>query len=271
MNNKFEGLIKSVESGLKQTGRLIDKYSPEILIGCGIVGFISTVVMVAKEAPIADALIDELHEELAESEEDLTSAKITFEEIKTVLPIYAPAIISGTVSIGCILGSYKISSKRTAAWATAYELTQASFAEYKTKVRDQIGEKKEREVVHAINQEKIDNNPPAESMLRDESKEVVMNEGSLFMLEYNGRYFRSTVEDISRAVKSISDRLSTEMFIDFNELQYELGLSSTSDGIDNGFCVEDGIDLDRFDYVTAPNGEVCGVVDFLVRPKPRKY
>ena len=118
-------------------GRTIDKYSPEILIGCGLVGFATTVVLVAKEAPIAKEKVDDLHKELGGIDEEITKTKVIFEEVKTVLPVYAPAIISGAVSCGCILGSHYISSRRTAALATCYELAQSNLIEYQNKVRRQ--------------------------------------------------------------------------------------------------------------------------------------
>ena len=68
-------------------------------------------------------------------------------------------------------------------------------------------------------------------------------------------------EEILRAVKRISDRLSTEMWISLNELQYELGLSNTDDGEILGFTVDEGIDVD-WGVTLTPNGEPCQVVEF---------
>ena len=117
----LNALSKRFSKFVKKTGRMIDKHSPAILIGCGLVGFGTTVVLVAKEAPIARDKLDEVHKELGKREEEVSKGRVIFEETKAVLPIYAPAIVSGTVACGCILASYRISSKRTAALATAYE------------------------------------------------------------------------------------------------------------------------------------------------------
>lgn len=258
MRTKFDGIIKSVEKGFKQTGKLIDKYSPEILIGCGIVGFISTVVLVAKEAPKAERKLEDLHEELAESDEELTNFKIAIKEFKTVLPVYAPAIISGTVSVGCILSSYSINSKRTAAWATAYELTQASFIEYKDKVKEQIGEKKEREIQHEINHDHIYKDPPPESITY--SNDVLMGDGTELYC-FRGHYFRIKRDDIFNACIIINNRLRVEDWIPLSELYWELGIRDYDgdEGDDYGFKTDD-ILIPKFDPDIAPDGSSCQTI-----------
>lgn len=262
---KLNNLTKNIKVGFKALGRQIDKYSPEILIGCGIVGFVSTVVLVAKEAPIAKEKLEELHEHLAEVDEELSKPQIIFEEFKAVAPVYAPAAITGTVSIACILGSYKIGNKRTAALATAYELTQSRFIDYQDKVKETLGEKKEAKVRKEIAQDKVNVNPPSPE-ITGAGNEVVMTDGkSLFYDPYGGRYFRSSVEEVRRAEKVIAERLITEMYVPLNDLYYELGLSNTKGGDDLGFNVNDGIEI-VFNSCVAPDMTPCMVLEYCCGP-----
>lgn len=256
----------------RKLGKKIDKYSPEILIGCGLVGFATTIALVAHEAPIAKDRLDDLHRELGESDEEISKAKIIFEEAKAVLPIYAPAIVSGLVSGGCILGSYHISSKRTAAIATAYEFANSSLLEYQQKVVEKIGEKKEAEIRHEINEDKIKKNPPPEdyTMSYGGSKggrEDVMsqfNDGLyLYKDNYTGRYFRSNPEIIGKAEKRITERLPIEMWVSLNEFYWELGLSSVDVGEDLGFNVDDGIDIDTSDSTKLPDGTTVTIMSYV--------
>lgn len=262
---KLNNLTKKLKNGLKVLGKKLDKHSPEILIGCGLVGFASTVVLVAKESPIAKERLEELHEHLAEVDEELSKPQIIFEEFKTVAPIYAPAAITGTVSVACILGSYKIGNKRTAALATAYELTQSRLIDYQDKVKETLGEKKEAKIRKDIAQDKVNSNPPAPE-ITGYGSEVVMTDGkSLFYDPYGGRYFRSSVEEVRRAEKIISDRLIQEMFVPLNDFYYEIGLSGTKAGDDVGFNVEDGIEI-LFNSCVAPDMTPCMVIEYYTKP-----
>lgn len=261
---KKQDIIKKIQKGLKLSSAFVDKHSPEILIGAGIAGFVSTCVIVAKRAPIAKEKLEDLHEELAKLEEEPTKGKVIFEEFKTVAPVYAPAVVTGTVSVASILASYKIGSKRAAALATAYELTQATFDEYRAKVRETIGEKKEQKVVNDIAQDRVNANPPTPAM---GAGEVIMTDGlSLFYDPWGGRYFRSSVEIVRKAEKTIADRLYTEMYLPLNDLYYELGLSNTKTGDLVGFNVDDGVNI-IFNSCIAPDNTPCMVLEFTCGPR----
>lgn len=252
----------------RNAGRVIDKYSPEILIGCGLVGFATTCMLVAHEAPIAKEELDDLHAKLGESDEEISKAKIIFEEAKTVLPIYAPSIISGVMSCGCILGSYRISSKRTAALATAYEFANSSLIEYQNKVVEKLGEKKEKEIRHEISEDKIKKNPPPEDYKSsyggiNGGKEEVYTDGLyLFYDNYTGRYLRSNSEIIAKAEKRITERLFTEMWVSLNEFYWELGVGPTDAGDDFGFNVDDGIDIDISESTKLPDGTTVTIMKY---------
>lgn len=260
---RFNDISKKIKKTAGRFGKFVTKYSPEILIGCGLVGFGTTCVLVAHEAPIAKEKLDELHIELGKSEEEITKTRVIFEEAKTVLPIYAPSIISGVVSCGCILGSYRISSKRTAAIATAYELANSSLIEYQRKVVEKLGEKKEAELRHEINEEKLQKNPPPEQLTNEL---VYTDDGCTLFTDFTGRYFRTNIDTARRAEKTISDRLKTEMYVPYNDFWWELGCGTKPIGDYLYFTVEKGIEM-VFDYIKAPDGSSCTVIDFMNRPE----
>lgn len=257
---KLNDISKKLKKGTKNFGRALNKRSPEILIGCGLVGFVTTCVLVAKAAPIARDRLEDLHEELGERDEEISKARVIFEEIKTVTPVYIPAMLSGVVSCGCILGSYHISSKRTAALAISYELAQSNLIDYQNKVREKLGEKKEKEIQHEINEEKIKSEPVPEEY----RNELAYTDGMTVFKDRYGRFFRSNMEIIRKAEKTISDRLNTEMYISLNEFYWELGIGSTEGGDDLYFTVENGIDV-----VTDPIKNTDGnTITFLTWRKP---
>lgn len=248
---------------LNNLSKKINKYSPEILIGCGLVGFVTTTALVAHEAPIARDSLDDLYRELGERDEEISKREIIFEEAKTVLPIYAPAIISGVMSCGCILASYHISSKRTAAIATAYELANSNLVEYQKKVVEKIGDKKEAEIRHEINEERLQKNPPPEQLTNEL---VYTDDGCSLFTDFTGRYFRANIDIARRAEKIISERLTTEMYVPYNDFWWELGCGPRPIGDYLYFTVEKGIEM-VFDYTKAPDGSSCTYIDFLNRPE----
>lgn len=271
------GIWSNITKSLGSFGKTVNKYSPEILIGCGIASFTGAVVMTAVNAPKAARAVDELHEDLAEIDEDLTKKQIFWKEFKTAAPYYVPTVALSSTGIACIMGSHHISTKRTAALATAYELSQASMKEYREKVIEKLGEKKEGDIRNEILQDKIDKNPPSDDICKEDldksyqckENEVMLTDGKILWYDaMGGRYFRASQQEVDKAVKYVSDRLPLEMWMSLNELYFELGLPQTIAGDQLGFTVEYGIDLQDNNCVTAPNGVKASVMDFLVRPTP---
>ena len=70
---------------------------------------------------------------------------------------YMPSILLGIASYGCIVKSHNILTKRNIAMASAYATLQASFSDYRTKVKAEIGEEKEAELYYGIEDEKPGN------------------------------------------------------------------------------------------------------------------
>lgn len=263
-------LLQTVKNGANKLIKTADKHSPEILIGVGLVGFVSALVMVNKVSPVAKERLDDLHDELGESEEEITKKDILVKEAKIVVPLYLPATMAAGASTLCVLAAFKKVNKRTAALATAYELANSRLADYQKKMLEELGEKKANKVLHDISQEKVTNNPPPYEYTDSakNSSEVVMTDGlSLFYDPLGGRYFRSSIERVRHAEKVISERLPVEMYISLNDLYYELELPYTKTGDMVGFTVEDGIEI-IFNSCLAPDMTPCTVMEFCACPRP---
>ena len=128
------------------------KHGPEILTGIGISGMVTTTILAVRATPKALELIKE-----AEEERDEPLSKI--DVMKVAWKPYIPAAITGVVSIGCLIGGSSVSNKRTAALAAAYQLSESALSEYKEKVIETIGEKKEQAVREKISESRIEKNP----------------------------------------------------------------------------------------------------------------
>lgn len=240
---------------IKTVQATMSEHSPEILTGLGIAGMITTTVLAVKATPKALKQI-----ELAEIEkgEDLTKTEL----VKTAWKPYIPAVVTCTVSVACLIGANSVNAKRNAALATAYALSETAFSEYKDKVIETVGDKKEQAIKDAVAKEHIENNPVR-------SNEVIVTEkGNTLCYDIqSGRYFRSDIEKIRKSVNDVNSRLTYENYISLNEFYYEIGLPTIKLGNELGWNIEDGlIDVD-FSSQLAEDGTPCLVVDYRIAPR----
>lgn len=234
----------------------VTKHSPEILTGLGIAGMVTTTVLAVKATPKACKLIEAKKKE--ERIEDLTIV----DTVKTTWKCYIPAVITGTTSIACLIGANSVNAKRNAALATAYKLSETALVEYRDKVIETIGEKKEQTVREKVAEERIKKNPISNNEV------IVTGTGSTLCLDVlSGRYFTSDMETLKRTENYLNKRMLSENYISLNEFYSELGLSNTQIGDQIGWNVDRGmIDLE-FSSQIAEDGRPCLVVDYLVAPR----
>lgn len=149
--------IDLIINSFKRLKSLAVKHAPEILAGVGVAGFWATTAIAVKNTPKAMENIKERKAELNLSEDE--KLPIT-ETAKAVWREALPVAVTGTASTLCVVGSVSTSLRRNAVLATAYEVSKTFAEEYRSKVIETIGEKKERNIQHSLRQETIDKNPP---------------------------------------------------------------------------------------------------------------
>lgn len=255
---------ESVTNFFKGIQTTMTKRSPEILTAIGITGMITTTVLAVKATPKALKLIEEAENIKAETTDepcDLT----TVETVKAAWKPYVPAVVTGVVSTACLIGANSIHAKRTAALATAYQLSTTALNEYKDKVIETIGEKKEKAVREKIAQDKVDKHPVNKSEI------IVAGPGGvLFMEPVSMRTFTSDIETIRKAINDLNYRLTVGMeeYISLSEFYDEIGLSHTSNSDDLGWNIgRDGqIKIDLLP-TTADDGRPCLMLDYMVSPR----
>lgn len=241
----------------------VSKHSPEILLGIGIAGMITTTVLAVRSTPKALRLIDEKKHEL--ETDTLTPADV----VKTTWKCYIPAAVSGTASIACLIGSNSVNAKRNAALATAYKLSESAFTQYKNKVIETIGEKKEKVVRDKVSEEQLKNNPVTNTEV------IITGKGqTLFFEPLSSRYFYSSIEKIRRAENEINHRILTDPFdsgVTVNDFYEELGLTGTATGEMLGWNLNIGM-LDIYlsyqggEEGSDHEGEPCAVINYNIPP-----
>lgn len=246
----------NLQAFMKYTQKVLKKHSPEILTGIGITGMITTTVLAVKATPKALMLIEERKLDL--NTEELKKTEV----VKTVWTCYIPTLVTGTLSIACIIGASSVNLRRNAALATAYTIADTARKEYREKVIETIGEKKETLVRDAIAKDKIEANPV-------ESQQIVITEkGETLCYEpLSGRYFKSDINKIKRAVNEINSRMLSDTYASLNDFYYELGLDDTKIGNQLGWRIDKCrlIEISFSSQLTS-SGDPCLVIDFIDAP-----
>lgn len=235
----------------------ISRRSPEILIGFGLTGMVMTAVLAVKATPKALEKIEE--KKVEEKVEELPPIDI----FKITWKYYVPAATSAVFAGACIIGANSVNAKRNAAIATAYKLSETAFAEYKGKVIETIGEKKEKTVREKVAQERVEKNPVTKREI------IFTNTGDTLCYDpLSGRYFKSDIDKIKRAENEINRRMLHDIsgYASLNEFYDEIGLSHTDIGDNLGWNAYNLLDLDYFPQMT-DDGQPCVAIDYKVAPR----
>lgn len=246
--------FSTIAKSLKPIEMFAKKHSPEILIMMGLTGIGVAFVKAVKNTPDAHNKIEEIRKE---------KGKVTIvDAVKATWKDYLPSAILGTISVACIVGSNSVNSKRNAALATAYSISDSAFREYKDKVIETIGEKKEQVVADKVAEEEVKKNPPKKNEIF-----VTGNGDTLCMDYYSGRYFWSSKNKIEEGINNFNNELMTEMQMSVNQYYDKLNLPETGLGDYIGWDIDDGLLKPQYSYAGADDGTPCMVVSTYNPPK----
>jgi hypothetical protein len=249
---KFAAVFKSMRTA-------VSKHSPEILTGIGIAGMVTTTVLAVKATPKAMRLIEEYEEDILTEDEKIKPIDV----VKLTWKCYIPAAITGTASVACLIGASSVNARRNTALATAYKLSETALSEYREKVVETIGEKKEKEVRDAVAKEKIEKSPVQQQTV------IFTGRGDTLCYDpLSDRYFKSDIEKIRKAANDLNNRMFDEMDISLNEFYSEIGLKEIGIGSDVGWNINNGDKIDLyFSAQLADDDTPCLVIEFNIPPK----
>ena len=240
--------------------RVTVKHSPEILLGLGIAGMVTTTVLSVRATPKAMALIEEEKLRRYHEFDDDTLTKL--DVVKVAWKPYIPAAITGVASISCLIGSSSVNARRMTALTAAYQLSETALSDYREKIIETIGEKKEKTVRDKVNKDKVDKNPTSKSEV------IVTSKGSTLCFDpISGRYFKSDIEKIKRAINELNRKMLLENYVSLNDFYEEIGLARTSTGDRLGWNTDTGLLDLNFSSQLSEEGKPCLVIDFKVMPK----
>lgn len=194
---KMNAVMANVSRFAAKAKFKLGKHSPEILMVVGAVGAVTSTVMACKATlkvndilAAHDATVATIHDVQEGKVQIKAGEEYTEEDVKKDLTttyvqtgmklakLYAPAVILGTLSIGCMFGSNHILQKRNAALTAAYVTLDKAFGDYKERVTERFGDRVQSELEHGIKavevESKVVNEDGTEETVK-EYKDVSVN------------------------------------------------------------------------------------------------
>ena len=241
---------------LSKSNMFLKRNSSTILTCIGAAGVIATAVSAVKATPKAMAL-------LRKAEDDKNDELTTIEKVRVAGPAYIPSIIIGASTIACIFGANALNKRQQAALTSAYALLDASYKEYRSKVKEVFGEESEQKVVQAIMKDRY-------------SEEDIIEKNSdkhLFFDFYSLQFFRSTMDEVLNAEKYVQDMFRSRGFAPLHEFYDSLGIPYVDYESELGWSEFAGNYLHSYtsiefehSTITMDNGEECCVIHMLTEP-----
>jgi hypothetical protein len=239
-----------------RVGKLVADNSPAIFTGIGAVGAITTAYLTGRASFKAAQLI----------ERDETTGgtagdpKQRFKErFQLTWKLYIPAAASATVTVSSIILANRIGHRRAAALAAAYAISEKAFGEYKDKVVEKFGEKKEQAVRDELAQDRVKRQPFNDIFVVGEGTSVLCFDS------FTGRYFLSDVETLRKAQNDINYEVNNNYYASLSDFYEKIGLPATKMSDEFGWNADTLLDLSFSTTLTEKNVP-CLVIDFRVDP-----
>ncbi|MEG2624362.1 MAG: DUF6353 family protein [Clostridia bacterium] len=238
----------------------LKKHSPEILTGVGIAGMLTTTVLAVKATPEALRRIEK------KKRDENHKALTVIQTVQATWKCYIPATVTGLTSTACLIGASTANGRRNTALATAYSLSETALHEYRDKVVETLGGKKEEAIRESVDKDRVARNPP--------SQEILMAEGCGKTLCYDatfGRYFYSDVETLRHVANELNRQMNvmSEPYVSLNQFYMEINLPSVDAGDQLGWNLYKGSIELEFSSQLARGSTPCLVMSFKAMPDYR--
>lgn len=230
-------------------------------------GVVATAVLSSKATLKASKVLAEVNQDDAPMDR--------MEIVKTVAPIYAPAIVIGLATVVCIGGMGVFSIRSSASIASAYTLLDQSYRQYRSAAKEVYGKDADAKI-KAVKAKKIDVGSDCANLYyphKDRANNVV-----LFYDDYSQRYFNATMAAVMNAQYHVNRNLSLRGDVCLNEFYDFLGLDQIDGGYDVGWNIcklSEEYDTTWLDfnnqYVKLDDGMECYIITTMVTPGPIEF
>lgn len=253
----FSNAIQTAKFAIGRGGLILKKYSPEILTAAGVIGVVGSTVLACKatlkvedildEAKKKSNLINAVHDGEIEVDAEYTdndySKDLIVNRTQTavkLIKLYGPAITLGALSITAILGGQHILRKRNVAIMAAYKLCEESFNNYRSRVKDELGEEKDRQFYYGMTEETVKNKVKSkDGKTKTVTKKVekapdhLYSQYARFFDEANTNWNKSPEQNmyfLKMVQNQMNDKLKARGHVFLNEVYDALGFERSEAG-----------------------------------------
>lgn len=257
--------MKLEELGRK-FGFFLKDNTPLILTATAVAGVVSTAILAVRATPQAMRDIWDAEQDLnlydpeaLTTRDDRTTRELVVDRVKVTWKLYLPAALSGAATIACIIGAHTTHTRRGAAIMSAYTLTERAYREYREELVRREGESKDEKIRSGISEKNISENPPKDSQV------ILAGGESLCYDSVSGRYFKSDIETIRRAVNDVNQSVINHMYVSHNDFYLAIGLPPVSLGEELGWTTDNMMEIDFSSILTEENKPAL-YLDYRVGP-----
>lgn len=220
------------------------KNSPKYLFVGGVVGAVGATVLACKATLKVESVLVE-HQKIMIDIKTVNSVDYTEQDRQhdklylfvrtsaTLIRLYGPAVILGSVSIAALTKSHNLLQSRNSALSAAYAGLEATFGNYRERVRKELGEEKEKEIWQDVRTEKIKLDGQ-KAMLKYAGPEGCSMYAELYSADTNHNYVVGSPEANIMVLRQrenyLNDKLRMRGHLFLNEALEELGFDHSEAG-----------------------------------------
>ncbi len=250
----------NIEETVKGVNRLVGEHKTALLTAIGVAGTVSTAVLTGKASfKAADIIADETYGIRVDNDDTYAELELR-DKIQLVWALYIPPVGVGALTIAAIVLAHKMDTAQAAAFATAYGVSERALNEYKEKVREKLGEGKEKALRDEIAAERIQKDPVQDKQV------FITNTGEVLCYDnISGRYFQSSVETIKKAENKVNYELVHYNQCSLSFFYDQIGLPPTRHSDEVGWNSNHLLEV-NFSTQMSTDDRPCIVLDFTVGP-----
>lgn len=255
----------------KQAEGILVENSAAILTGVGITGAVTTAVLSGRAGFKAAQTIDQdlvrrVGEAATKASEDGVLEDVdeltTKEKVMMTWAEFIPPVGAGITTVTAIFFAHQLATKKTAALAAAYGISEKAFQEYKEKVVEKFGEKKEIALQDELQQDRVNAAPVEDRTV------IITGDGDVLCFDsLTGRYFQSTIEKIKKAENKINFNIIHHSSASLSEFYDEIGLPPSAYSEQVGWNLDNTLDV-KYSTTKSTDGRPCIAIDFHFPPVP---
>lgn len=234
------------------------KNSPSILSGVAVIGVVTTSVLAARAGYSSAFRLQSAWNDRPQMQGEDLEPLTRKEEIETIWKEFIPPALVGAVTLAAIIGANRIGNRRAAALAAAFTISEKMAEEYRQKVAEHMGDRKEELVRSDVAKERIQRTEGVDTL--------ILGEGEIIFYDsWSDRAFPSTRARVEAAVNQINYQINQAWAASLTEFYDLLGLKRTQVSDDYGWNTDELLDV----YYTScllPDGRPACEIRYNINP-----